>query len=130
MQNIKTCTIKKGIVWETEFPATHYGTAYTWSPKKIKELGTLDVNTLSVSKDGKIVLQGEKIDTTHTFAFQGFFKPSIGEVRDQLPPKFIGKDIYVTTQIKGDGDPSLCFTPDQQRHIGETIIFYLNTDPL
>ena len=65
--------------------------AYTWlnNPKDFAE--AVDYNKLSVIADIKML---------HTWGYYGFFKPSVGEVIRQIPPRII-KDVVAFEIICG-----------------------------
>ena len=61
----------RGGLWFTEYPPDLRGTAYAWDPVKIREArGLVRLGT---------------VRTLHTWAYYGFFKPTVAEVFAQLP---------------------------------------------
>lgn len=67
--------------------------AFTWDPAPAKRAGGLE--------------EIAKIETYHTYAYYGFFKPTIAEVLSQIPEQYIDKvtafeTVGDTAEICGD----------------------------
>ena len=66
-------------------------TAYTWLNKPTDYADTVDFSKLSVLADVKML---------HTWAYYGFFKPSVGEIIRQIPKELLEK-VVAFQIIKG-----------------------------
>ena len=92
---------------------------FTFNHKTIQEVCVL--------KDGSIFLDGIKykksyeIPTLHTFAFSGFFKPTLPEVYLQMPGNFNeNKKFLISTNLIST-DPSICVQGDY--HVAITMVW-------
>lgn len=83
-----------------------FNIAFTWDPKPLKPASGLE----------KIV----DIETLHTWAFYGFFKPTIEEVLCQIPKEYINRTIAFRTELVSD-DPSIAIRGDY--HVATTTLY-------
>ena len=85
-------------------------TAFTWDPKRKKEIKNIEpIRT---------------VETYHTWAFYGFFKPTIAEVLAQLPADIEKEIVAFKTEMKPHNNwRETLAGPMQEYHIGHTTFY-------
>jgi hypothetical protein len=92
-------------------PVNARGIAFPWSPKR------------DVLAEGLIEIA--RITTLHTYAYHGFFKPTIAEVLSQIPEEYLGQVIAFETHGPETADDlnSEWELLNEGYHVAETILY-------
>ena len=102
---------RNGELYYIETPEDLKGVAFTWSPK------------ITESADG--LTEVGRVHTLHTWAYYGFFKPSLEEVLTMIPPNML--DTAKAFETVGPEDASdLNRQPaamDEGYHVAVTILY-------
>ncbi len=77
----------------------------------------------SVENEIQGITPMKDIETLHTYAYQGFFKPSIAEVLAQIPEEVIKDVVAFKTHMKTGPRYEDSFTADQEYQIGITTLY-------
>jgi hypothetical protein len=111
---------KDRTVWEIEIPESLSSTAYLWSPKNTRKLGTFSEFGIYCKKNEKFETfwRCSHFPTLHTYSCTVFFKPTIEEVLSCLPKQLFSDfdRFYFTTDIARQ-------QPIGDYHIGDTTVF-------
>ncbi|KKN93771.1 hypothetical protein LCGC14_0196040 [marine sediment metagenome] len=77
----------------------------------------------NVGKETPALTIVAEIETLHSCAFPGFFKPSIQEVWNQIPELFKDIDLHAFETNLISNDLNECLTEDQSSHIARTRFY-------
>ena len=111
LTTIRPVVRRDGELRYIEIPEDLKGAAFTWSPK------------ITESADG--LTEVGRVHTLHTWAYYGFFKPSLEEVLTMIPPNML--DTAKAFETVGPEDASdLNRQPaamDEGYHVAVTILY-------
>ena len=108
-------------LWAISEIPRHYGEGkgYTWDTEKRITLGTLQVLWIKQATIGDKKYDAHIYDTIHSYAYQGYFKPTIYEALLPIPKILFdfhpNEPIYITSVYAG-------MSRSQKNHYGITIL--------